>query len=255
MSYRTNLIYRYDGSYQGFLCCVFQCFQAQELPVSIRSLEEDQQTLYGSREIPTRLDLAQRVERSIPRKISPQAHRLVREGFLTCLPQREMALLRFLLMGYKYGGQVVRLTTEPVVNTLEKAALSLRNEAHHILGFLRFADCGEFLAARITPKNTVLPLVAPHFCGRLSGENFMIYDETHQMGFLYRGREGQAGEFFQADQVELPPPSREELCWQNLWKVFYRTIAVEGRRNPKLRQSLCPKRFWPGMTELEGEQG
>ena len=179
----------------------------------------------------------------------------MREGFLTCLPQREMALLRFLLMGYKYGGQVVRLTTEPVVNTLEKAALSLRNEAHHILGFLRFADCGEFLAARITPKNTVLPLVAPHFCGRLSGENFMIYDETHQMGFLYRGREGQAGEFFQADQVELPPPSREELCWQNLWKVFYRTIAVEGRRNPKLRQSLCPKRFWPLMTELEGELG
>ena len=48
---------------------------------------------------------------------------------------------------------------------------------------------------------------------------------------------------------------REELCWQNLWKVFYRTIAVEGRRNPKLRQNLCPKRFWPLMTELEGELG
>ena len=164
-----------------------------------------------------------------------------------------MALLRFLLMGYKYGGQVVRLTTEPVVHTLEKAALALRNEAHHTLEFLRFADCGEFLAARITPKNAVLPLVAPHFCDRLPSENFMIYDETHQMGFLYRGREGRAGEFFQADQVELPPPSGEELCWQNLWKVFYRTIAVEGRRNPKLRQSLCPKRFWPLMTELEGE--
>ena len=83
----------------------------------------------------------------------------------------------------------------------------------------------------------------------------MIYDETHQMGFLYLGRKGRAGEFFQADQVELPPPSREELCWQNLWKVFYRTIAVEGRRNPKLRQNLCPKRFWPLMTELEGELG
>ena len=217
---RSTVIYRYDGSYQGFLCCVAQCFQDKALPVSIRPYDEEQQSLYGSKDIPTRLELAQRVERSIPRRISPQALRLVREGFLTCLPQREMALLRFLLMGYKYGGQVVRLTTEPVVNTLEKAALSLRNEAHHILGFLRFADCGEFLAARITPKNTVLPLVAPHFCGRLSGENFMIYDETHQMGFLYRGREGQAGEFFQADQVELPPPSREELCWQNLWKVF-----------------------------------
>ena len=85
MPYRTNLIYHYDGSYQGFLCCVAQCFQAKELPVDIRSQEDEQQSLFGRRDIPTRLDLAQRVERSIPRKISPQAHRLVREGFLTCL--------------------------------------------------------------------------------------------------------------------------------------------------------------------------
>ena len=247
---RSTVIYRYDGSYQGFLCCVAQCFQDKALPVSIRPYDEEQQSLYGSKDIPTRLELAQRVERSIPRRISPQALRLVREGFLTTLPEREMALLRFLLLGYKYGSPVTRMTTHPAVHALEKAVLALNNEAHHVLEFLRFADCGEFLAAKIQPQGKVLPLVAPHFCDRLPSENFMIYDETHQMGFLYRGREGQAGEFFQADQVELPPPSREELCWQNLWKVFYRTIAVEGRRNPKLRQNLCPKRFWPLMTEI-----
>ena len=100
---RSTVIYRYDGSYQGFLCCVAQCFQDKALPVSIRPYDEEQQSLYGSKDIPTRLELAQRVERSIPRRISPQALRLVREGFLTTLPEREMALLRFLLLGYKYG--------------------------------------------------------------------------------------------------------------------------------------------------------
>ena len=40
------------------------------------------------------------MERSIPRRISPQALRLVREGFLTPLPEREMALLRFVLLGF-----------------------------------------------------------------------------------------------------------------------------------------------------------
>ena len=70
MPYRTNLIYHYDGSYQGFLCCVAQCFQAKELPVDIRAQEDEQQSLFGRRDIPTRLDLAQRVERSIPRRIS-----------------------------------------------------------------------------------------------------------------------------------------------------------------------------------------
>ena len=144
---RSTVIYRYDGSYQGFLCCVAQCFQDKALPVSIRPYDEEQQSLYGSKDIPTRLELAQRVERSIPRRISPQALRLVREGFLTTLPEREMALLRFVLLGYKYGPPVTRMTTHPAVHALEKAVLALNNEAHHVLEFLRFADCGEFLAA------------------------------------------------------------------------------------------------------------
>ena len=69
---RSTVIYRYDGSYQGFLCCVAQCFQDKALPVSIRPYDEEQQSLYGSKDIPTRLELAQRVERSIPRRISPR---------------------------------------------------------------------------------------------------------------------------------------------------------------------------------------
>lgn len=245
---RSTVIYRYDGSYQGFLCCVAQCFQDKALPVSIRLYDEEQQSLYGSKDIPTHFELAQRVERSIPRRISPQALRLVREGFLTTLPEREMALLRFVLLGYKYGPPVTRMTTHPAVHALEKAVLALNNEAHHVLEFLRFADCGEFLAAKIQPQGKVLPLVAPHFCDRLPSESFMIYDSAHGMGFLHRA--DTPGEFFQADQVELPSPSQAELRWQNLWKVFYRTIAVEGRENPQLRRQLCPKRYWPLMTEL-----
>ena len=159
-----------------------------------------------------------------------------------------MALLRFVLLGYKYGPPVTRMTTHPAVHALEKAVLALNNEAHHVLEFLRFADCGEFLAAKIQPQGKVLPLVAPHFCDRLPSESFMIYDGAHGMGFLHRA--DTPGEFFQADQVELPSPSQEELRWQNLWKVFYRTIAVEGRENPQLRRQLCPKRYWPLMTEL-----
>lgn len=249
MPYRTDLIYHYDGSYQGFLCCVFECFRARELPVGIRWIEEDQQNLFGYKEILTQKDLADRVELSIPRKISPQALRLVREGFLTCLPDREMALLRFLLLGYKLGPRVTKLTTHPVVHVLDKAVRNLRNEAHHTLEFLRFSDTGEFLAARIASHNRVLPLVAPHFCDRLPSENFVIFDGNHGMGFLHRA--DTPGEYFQADQVELPSPGEEERRWRQLWKTFYRTIAVEGRENPELRRNLCPKRYWPLMTELE----
>ena len=87
MPYRTNLIYHYDGSYQGFLCCVAQCFQAKELPVDIRAQEDEQQSLFGRRDIPTRLDLAQRVERSIPREdLPPRPTAWCERGFSPACP-------------------------------------------------------------------------------------------------------------------------------------------------------------------------
>ena len=85
MSYRTNLVYRYDGSFSGFLCCVFQCFQNRELPGAIEPWDAPQETLFPIREIETIPEQAQRVDRSIPRKISAEAYALVRDAFLTCL--------------------------------------------------------------------------------------------------------------------------------------------------------------------------
>ena len=40
------------------------------------------------------------------------------------------------------------------------------------------------LGAVIHPKNYILPLLRPHFCGRFPEENFMIYDAVHQAVLL-----------------------------------------------------------------------
>ena len=240
---RSTVIYRYDGSYQGFLCCVAQCFQDKALPVSIRPYDEEQQSLYGSKDIPTRLELAQRVERSIPRRISPQALRLVREGFLTTLPEREMALLRFVLLGYKYGPPVTRMTTHPAVHALEKAVLALNNEAHHVLEFLRFADCGEFLAAKIQPQGKVLPLVAPHFCDRLPSESFMIYDSTHGMGFTTgRTRRGSSS---RRTRWSCPPPARRNCAGKTCGRCSTAPSPWRAGRTPSCGGSCAPSAIGP----------
>ena len=49
MSVRSNVIYRYDGTYEGFLCCVAQCFFSKEVPLDIRPVDEAQQSLFGFR--------------------------------------------------------------------------------------------------------------------------------------------------------------------------------------------------------------
>lgn len=246
---RPNLVYRYDGTFQGFLCCVAECFHDGRLPAAIQRLDEPQETLFPVKAIDTVPELATRVESSIPKRISPEASHMLRNAFLTCMEEKELKMVRFLLLGYKYGAKVTKLSANDDVYAMNKALLYLKNEAHYHVEFLRFSDLGEFLAAEITPNNNVLPLIAAHFCDRFSGENLMIYDKSHKLGFLYRNT-GQR-EFFQADSVQLPPPDEEEEQYRALWKRFYKTIAIEGRVNPKLRMNLMHKRYWKNMTEFQ----
>ncbi len=249
MSDRSTVVYRYDGTFPGFLCCVAECFRDKKLPQAIQRLDEPQETLFPIKAVGTDPALAERVERSIPEKISPEAYRMVQNAFLTCMEEKELLMVRFLLLGYKYGAKVTRLTTNDDVHAMNKALLYLKNEAHYHVEFLRFSDFGEFLASEITPNNNVLPLIAAHFCDRFSGENMMIYDKTHKLGFLYQntGRR----QFFEADSIQLPPPDEEEEKYRALWKRFYNTIAVEGRINPRLRMTMMHKRYWANMTEFQ----
>ncbi len=244
-----SFVYRYDGTFPGFLCCVAECFQDKRLPQEIQRLDEPQETLFPIKAIATDEALAKRVESSVAKKVSPEAAGMIRRAFLTCMEKKELHMARFLLLGYKYGPRVTKLLTNDDVCALNKALLYLKNEAHYHVEFLRFSDLGGFLAAEITPNNNVLPLIAGHFCDRFSGEDLMIYDKTHSLGFLYQktGRR----EFFQADSIELPPPGEEEQGYRELWKKFYHTIAVEGRINPKLRMTHMHKRYWPNMTEFQ----
>ncbi len=247
----TDIVYRYDGSYQGFLCCVAESCNEKKMPQAIQLLDEPQGSLFPLRAIETRPGLAAQVERSITERVSPEVKDMVRRGFLTCMEEKELNLLRFILLGYRYGAQVIGLSTNDVVHRLDKALLYLKNEAHYSLEFLRFAECGGFLAAMLTPNNWVLPLIAGHFCERLNTENFLIYDKNHGMGFVHRTGAGERGEFFYAEALELPEPTEEEERYQELWRRFYDTIAVEGRINPKLRRGNMPMRYWENMTEFQ----
>ena len=118
---------------------------------------------------------------SLSRKISPEARELVETGFLTCLPERERLLYRFIRMGYRHGAQVTSWLADDTVSTLRKAAFSAGHEAHLLTGFLRFSEQNGTLAAIITPKNRVLPLILEHFSSRFNAETFLIYDKTHHM--------------------------------------------------------------------------
>lgn len=250
MYQRTDLIYQYDGSWEGFLCCVFRAVYQREQPLEIWPEDAPQATLLEVVAIPTETDKAARVRRSIPEKLGPRAEHVLKLAFLAQLEDRELALLAFLRLGYRTGPAVMRMMADERVHKILAAAQQVANEAHLYKGFTRFSQYGGCLAAEIQPKNCVLPLLGPHFRARMPGESFLIYDKTHRQ--VLAGSGGLL-QILPAEDWALPRADGREQLYRRLWTRFYDTIAIEGRYNPRCRQTNMPKRYWGLMTEFQEE--
>lgn len=244
---QSSLIYSYDGSFDGLLCCVFESYDKKEMPLDILPPNTPQTLLFSAKKIVTDVQKANRVLLSIPQKMDNTTFDFVRHAFLTCFPQKELYILRFLRLGYRYGPEIMNMLTNDVVNTLMKAVKHLNNESHLLKGFVRFSILNNVLVAEIQPKNYVIPLLTQHFCTRYPEEHFLIYDKTHQMALVYQPYQATV---IPLDDLELPEADEEEQAFRELWQIFYNTIEIQGRHNPKARQSHMPKRYWKYMTEF-----
>ena len=249
MSGESDLIYLYDGSYEGMLCCVYESVYGREVPADIVPEDEAEPTLFCTKYIETDLEHAQRVQRSLARKIAPAAEDLVRDTFFSCAEGKERKILRFLLFAYRVGDAALRMRAHDCVAPLYEAQRALRNEVHLLLGFLRFSEYDGVLVARIRPKNFVLPYLQPHFCARFAGETFLIYDKTHKAALVWQDRRAR---LVALDNLETPPESEEELSFRRMWRTFSDTIAIALRENPRCRMTHCPKRYWSEMWEMPG---
>ena len=65
----ADVVYLYDGSFEGFLCCVFESFAQHELPFAVWTPERETATLYPLKDIATDHAKAQRVFASLGKKL------------------------------------------------------------------------------------------------------------------------------------------------------------------------------------------
>lgn len=243
----ADIVYLYDGSLPGFFCCVHESVYTRQIPSEIWPEQEAQPSLFEQRMIATDPDKAARVAASVPEKISERAMDMIQTVFLSCLEQKELAMLRFLLLGYQLGSGVPYMFGHEDVKPVLEAEKHLGGEAHLLKGFVRFSDYDGVLAATITPKNFVLPFLAEHFVMRYSEENFIIFDKTHKAALLYENGQHR---IVPMEGITFPEADETEENYRALWKQFYNTIAIEARTNWKCRRTHMPKRYWENMLEV-----
>ena len=258
-------IFLCEDSIDGIFTGVYDAWASRygHRNVSLTTHTPDNYTLFDEYiTVTTNMEKSQKVGNTLRQRFGEEVFSQICEAASAleepCRQSRQLpkadAIYRTIVLGLslKNGCHVLDYLGEPYINRVFQLSRSTANEAHHLLGFLRFQELENgVLFARIHPKNDVLPFLGDHFSDRLPEENFMIYDETRKKAALHR-----KGSYFFLTGTEglneqlLQRLSPQELEYQKLWCGFFESIAIEARCNPRLQNQNIPKRFQRNAVEF-----
>ena len=253
----AGLVLLHDGSFEGFLSAVFDAFRLRLGGARVASrLRHVANLLEESRELETDSVQARRVWEGILARAGKEVAAMYRAAFLCEEEDVDDALwkcLRDLFSGT--DGARGRNLLEPHVHAVHAAACRVRHEAHLFTGFVRFQQAHDnSLCAVVAPEHDILELLGPHFLARLPGQPWMIADSR-------RGRvlgcDGASFRLMECDPAQLPRDAREavrlvpesEDRWRDLWTVFYDSVNIPERSNPRQLARLLPRKYWSYLPE------
>ncbi len=211
--------------------------------------------------VPCDLDKSAKVARTLHSRMGDETYQEICQAASALEPNHKRKLINkadaiyktiVLALSLPDASKALNYLGNPYVNRTFHLSLCTGNEAHHLLGFLRFQELENgILFAQIHPKNDVLPFLGEHFSDRLPEENFMIHDATRNLAVLHPQGKG----FFITDTKGIDHEilqrlSPQEMEYRRLWRTFFDNIAIEARKNPALQNQNLPKRFRKDIVEF-----
>jgi len=240
----------FDGTFDGFLCVIYDFYYKKISPLVIQSVTDTQLTLNeDEHHVTTNTEQAARVLKALHKKISDDAAWRIYYAFLCGETNKYMAIFEYIKMGFRLEHMVDSHLSVDCVRRVHDLARHTGREAHLLNGFCRFAETTSGVYyCEITPKNDVLSLIATHFTQRFMNQQWIIHDKRRNQAAIYDGH----------TYVIATVPSNATFVYaegeqetQELWTAFFNTLAIEARKNPKLQRQLLPLYFRKNMTEFK----
>ena len=247
----------YDGTLEGFLCCVFTAYEEKLKVVAIEppGTRGGQQLFTAPREVITEPGKAKRVWTSLKKKASAAGLRDLKWAFLSEISGMEMHMFSMIRYILAENVPVDRDFSHPAVLKVAQAAKKVGREKHRMEAFVRFRlTKDEVYFAAIEPDFNVLPLIKSHFKNRYADQKWIIYDLKRNFGIAWDlsvvnyitldldpaiGISGAPEAFFHTS----------EIAFQQLWNHYFSSINIKSRANQKLHVQHLPKRYWKYLTE------
>lgn len=242
------LRYIYDGTFDGFLSVIYACYY-NKIPESIeREDSYNINMLFEDEHVTRDLFKSNKVSKAIVEKISKDTLIYVYQSFLSELSGIELKLLKYIQLGFKLGSKVNDYLTDESVNQIHKYSRKVEFEAHKFLGLVRFQEFKGILYAAIEPTYNILEIIGNHFKERLTNEKWIIHDYSRKIGIVYENNEWILRDI---KFVKLESHEEKEIFYQNLWKVFHKSVSIKERCNERLQMKNMPKKYWNNLIEMK----
>jgi probable DNA metabolism protein len=244
-----NTIYVTDGSFEGLLTAIHTMYYTNDTVTDIlreHPLQLDFTNTY--KQIETDINKANNVYEAIKNKISRRATYEITMAWLSELPLCGYHIANYIKLGFKVGKNVDSMISHNDVLPVLKASRKVAREEHRMLGLCRFSKTAQgYYLCIITPDLTILTLIAPHFAARMSDKLWIIADMGRDLAAVYDCEKWMIISSRLSDKI---PYSKDEIECRKMWKKYFNTIAIAGRRNPKLQRNMMPARYWKNLTEF-----
>ncbi len=254
----------FDGTWEGMLSAVFEAYVLKwntllapgELEL-LRSEADLPLFVDNTVKVTTDEVKAGRVWKALRKKMEAAPLNALTTSFLSEDSAMDTPTLRFIMkiIDSPVPGKECDFSDIDVLAVVHTAK-QVRYEAHRMLQFIRFQKAADgTYFAMVDPVHNVLPMTVRHFTDRFADQRFIIYDHRRGYGYYYDGNEpvimslpadlNHIATGYLSDEMLDP----EERLFRQLWKTYFKAIAIPERKNPRKQRQDMPVRYWRFLTE------
>lgn len=251
-----NEVYLYDGTFEGLLTIVFDCYLSKKIPSKIvPEYEYIPNMLDEAKIIQTDYTKSDRIFKGISKNICGDALYNAYYAFLCSnhshiCDNKEIDILKFLLHGFAIGPKIMTMLSVDYVLHVMKLRKNMLAEAHKLKGLVRLQEIGNNLFyASIHPENNVIENLGHFFIRRFPTQSLILHDKNREIALLYNTNEYTIMDV--SNNILHPTITENEKQFQGLWKIFFKTIAIKERTNSRCQMQFMPKKYWKDLVEMK----
>ncbi len=253
MNPQTILLY--DGSFDGFLCCVFMVYDQNIADPIIRKESQTNNQLFTiTKQVTTEESKAKRVWKGFRTKTTTTEQRDFFKAFLSEVKGVENTLLSYMKNTFnKKASTAIDFSNKDVLK-INQVARMVGREKHRMEAFVRFQLTKDNMyVATVAPDFNVLPLITHHFKDRYADQKWLIFDTKRSYGIYHDLVSVETITFENISGINTKAIKKSykdtEIDFQKLWSVYYNNVNIKSRKNSKLHLQHVPKRYWKYLTE------